>query len=70
MLCNANEEDQMTKEDLARRKAAAEQQRVENLAKARRDWRSLADKDEWPEEEHEARFEAILRCSLFQKVIK
>lgn len=53
------------------RKARAEEHRQREYAKASADWDRLTkDKDEWPPEEHEARFEALLRKALFVKPIR
>jgi hypothetical protein len=53
------------------RKKRVEEHRQREYAKASADWDRLTkDKDEWPPEEHEARFEALVRKALFVKPIK
>lgn len=51
----------------SQRLAEMEQRRREDFAKADADWKRLTEKDEWPEEEHEQRAEALLRKCLFSK---
>lgn len=60
----------MDKEEISKRKVAAEEQRKKNLAQAKADYAALTSKDEWPEEEHEERLSAALRCCLFTPSIK
>lgn len=50
------------------KKVDLEQWREENYRAAHEDWERLtAGKEEWPEEEHEARFEALMKKALFTK---
>lgn len=49
----------------------AEEHRQKRRAEALAKFKALTDgKDEWPEHEHEARFEALLTVALFTKPIK
>lgn len=49
----------------------AELNRRKNLAEARTEWNALTEgKEEWPEEEHQARFEALLKICLHTPVRK
>ena len=56
--------------DVAAQLEAMEKERQKNFAKASEDWANLTDKDEWPDEEHEQRFDAAIRKILFSKPIK
>lgn len=49
------------------KKVDVEQYRAENYTKAREDWDRLTSKEEWPEEEHQQRFDALMRCAIFMK---
>jgi hypothetical protein len=52
------------------RRARVEQKRKESLAAHKKRWADLTRGDEWPESEHEARFEALLGIALNTPVIK
>lgn len=57
--------------ELKARKLRTEEIRQQNYAKACADWDALTkDKDEWPDHEHEARFEALVRKALFAKPVR
>lgn len=57
--------------ELAARKKRVEEIRQKNYAKACAEWDALTkDRDEWPEHEHEARFEALLRKAMFVKPVR
>ena len=47
------------------KKVNVEHWRAENLAKAKAEWKSLTNKEEWPEEEHQVRFETLLRLCAY-----
>lgn len=47
-----------------------EQNRKDQFDKAAEDWKKLTEKETWPEEEHQARFEALVRKMLFMPPVK
>jgi hypothetical protein len=49
----------------------AEIYRLQRLEEAKAKWNGLTkDKEDWPEEEHQARFEALLEICLFKQGVK
>lgn len=52
--------------EIEKRKYAMEEDRKKKLAEAR----AFLAKEDWPESEHEARFEAAVKCALFANKIR
>lgn len=52
--------------EVRKRKAAMEEDRKKKLAEAR----AFLAKEDWPESEHQARFEAAIKCALFANKIR